>query len=215
MLGALNRLTTTNRNNLVASLNSFYGLNVPAGSIFPYVGKTPPEGYLFCDGEEYELSKYPELYTAIGFNFGIGTTSTKFRVPDLKERIVVGFDENDEDFNTVGKLGGSATVVLKPENLPRHAHTISSGTHSHSVYAYGANANVTYSDDGSNRDGKNSGYSTSTTSVSNDPSTWSHSHTFTSGWQYHYHDILKAGNANPAAHENRQPFRYTNFIIKY
>ena len=213
--GVLTRLTTINKTSFVTALNSFYGSNVPPGSIFPYVKDTPPAGYLMCDGAEYDLAFYPNLYSAIGFNFGMGSTATKFKVPDMADRTIVGYDPDDEDFDTIGKLGGEASVALKSTDLPPHAHYMPSSSHSHRSYCYSSNANVTYSDDGSNRDQSHSGYSTSSTSVSNSTQTWSHTHSFSTPYETHFHTILKSGYDNPTAHENRQPYRRMYFIIKY
>lgn len=213
--GPLNRLTTTNRNNFVASLNSFYGVNVPPGSVFPYVGNVAPAGYLMCDGEQYDLSTYPRLYSAIGFNFGVGTSSTMFRVPDFTDRTIVGYNPSDIDFDTVGKLGGEASVVLESKHLPSHRHYIATGSHSHIAYTSTNDANITSSYYNNNRDGKNSGYSTTSTADDDYQSNWSHTHTYTSPNQSHYHDTSSAGYLNPTAHENRQPYRRMNFIIKY
>ena len=53
---------------------------VPPGTIVEYGGSTPPDGWVEADGEEYENTKFPSLFAAIGTTFG-GTAST-FNVPD-------------------------------------------------------------------------------------------------------------------------------------
>ena len=39
---------------------------VPAGTIAIFVGSTPPDGWLKCDGTEYPQNKFPDLYKAVG-----------------------------------------------------------------------------------------------------------------------------------------------------
>lgn len=41
-----------------------------------------------------------------------------------KGRVLVGKDENDEDFNTVGKIGGEKTHTLTIDEMPTHNHGI-------------------------------------------------------------------------------------------
>ena len=56
-----------------------------------------------------------------------------------KGRTLVGVDENDSNFNTVNKTGGSKTTTLAVTNLPSHTHSIpalsgtaaSAGAHTH------------------------------------------------------------------------------------
>jgi len=132
------------------SRDSFIGdLGVPIGSIMPYAGVNPPEGYLLCDGAEVEEDEYPELYAIIGTIYngtaplaGINT----FRLPDLRGRFAMGRDNMDNgnaiptsagpfdggggsanrigdvQASTLGGAGGSDTVALAQSNLPDHTH---------------------------------------------------------------------------------------------
>ena len=68
---------------------------VPIASIISFAGLTPPQGYLFCDGAEVQISLYPELYAVIGNTYkgpdpyiGLAT----FRLPDLRGRFALGAD---------------------------------------------------------------------------------------------------------------------------
>lgn len=42
----------------------------------------------------------------------------------LKGRVCVGLDENDTDFNTIGKTGGEKTHTLTINEMPAHTHKI-------------------------------------------------------------------------------------------
>lgn len=71
---------------------------IPAGTILPYAGETPPTGYLFCDGSEINIGSYPDLFSVIGYKYkeqslliGINT----FALPDLRGRFALGRDSMD------------------------------------------------------------------------------------------------------------------------
>jgi microcystin-dependent protein/cytoskeletal protein CcmA (bactofilin family) len=71
---------------------------IPAGTILPYAGETPPSGYLFCDGSEITIGAYPDLFAVIGYKYkeqtlliGINT----FALPDMRGRFALGRDSMD------------------------------------------------------------------------------------------------------------------------
>lgn len=84
---------------------------------------------LICDGSYYSKDTYADLYQAIGDTYG--STSTTFRVPDMRNKFVMGN-------LTAGMTGGASTKTLTTEHLPSHTHGIalhssSTGAHTHSV----------------------------------------------------------------------------------
>lgn len=94
-----------------AEVNSLLTNHIPIGAIIMWSGSHDniPDGYALCDSS---------------------TSGT----PDLSGRFVVGYDPNNSDYSTVGKTGGSESVVLYERHLPRHNHegtTGFSGKHSH------------------------------------------------------------------------------------
>ena len=46
----------------------------------------------------------------------------------LKGRVLVGLDENDSNFNAVGKTGGEKTHTLTVSEMPPHTHTLNNAT---------------------------------------------------------------------------------------
>lgn len=62
---------------------------VPAGSLLAYAGSLTPTGFLTCDGSSQLRATYPDLFTAIGTNFG-SADSTHFNLPDMRGRAAVG-----------------------------------------------------------------------------------------------------------------------------
>lgn len=67
---------------------------VPIGSIIPYASTTLPKGFLLCDGAEISKTDYADLYEIIGDTFGTATDSTKFKLPDLRDKFVQGANGN-------------------------------------------------------------------------------------------------------------------------
>ena len=56
--------------------------------------KVPPH-WLLCDGSEYDVGAYPELFDVIGYTYG--GSGNKFKVPDYRECTLVGAGENGTD----------------------------------------------------------------------------------------------------------------------
>jgi len=109
----------------------------PPGVIMPYVGDTEPPGWKFCDGSQYLIGDYSDLFAAIGFKFGGESTVTPgfFRVPDLRGRMPLGADNmggtsadvveaSYADF--VGAEGGQEDTEISVQNLPQHVHDLRS-----------------------------------------------------------------------------------------
>ena len=67
----------------------------PPGKISMYMGLTAPQGYLMCDGAEYDIDSYPLLATILlELPFNEGVADRKFRVPDLRKRVPEGASNN-------------------------------------------------------------------------------------------------------------------------
>lgn len=72
--------------------NSVYA--VPIGTILSYASATPPNGFLVCDGSEVSKSTYADLFEVIGDTYGTATDTSKFKLPDLRDRFVQGANGN-------------------------------------------------------------------------------------------------------------------------
>jgi microcystin-dependent protein len=101
---------------------------LPVGTVQPFLGLTPPLGYLVCQGQMVSKAEYPELYKVCLSAFGI-ETNTHFYLPDLRGKTLAGYDENDATMNTIGKLLGQKTHVhttgnhtLTVAEMPTHQH---------------------------------------------------------------------------------------------
>lgn len=118
------------------------------GEIKTWAGVSIPTGWLECDGSEKLISDYPLLAAALGADdpanidpiWGIPSDNDHFVLPNLKGKVPVGNDLNDEDFEEIGKSGGRKDAIVPYHNHSVNAVSISSsGAHTnHTLKGYGA-----------------------------------------------------------------------------
>lgn len=92
------------------------------GTVLAVATANPPEGTLLCDGQSYERSEYPELYSVLATPFILD--SEAFMVPDLRGRVVAGALQFDTPPFNVGNIFGEVDHFLDESEMPTHAHTI-------------------------------------------------------------------------------------------
>lgn len=99
---------------------------IPAGMIqaWPNSLDTIPEGWLVCQGQAVSRTEYPKLFAAIGTMYGPGDDLNTFNLPDLMNRIPVGYGGSTVDF---GKSGGEVTHLLSVNEMPSHTHNLRLG----------------------------------------------------------------------------------------
>lgn len=95
-------------------------LPLPVGTLISYMGQASTVanlaslGWLVCDGSSVSNVTYPDLYTAIGTNYG-GNGSPQFNLPDLRGCFMRSVDPSgveDPDYTTrTSPVYGDATVV--------------------------------------------------------------------------------------------------------
>ena len=62
----------------------------PTGAFIYWPGKTPPAGWLICNGAEISRETYRALFEVIGTTWGEGNGSTTFNLPNAINRVVQG-----------------------------------------------------------------------------------------------------------------------------
>ena len=97
---------------------------VPIGSVVQWFADTPPANWLILDGATISREEYPELFEIYGTKYGIGDGLTTFNLPDLKGKTVIELDNNQPEFNVLGKIGGEKTHTLTVEEMPKHSHDV-------------------------------------------------------------------------------------------
>ena len=110
----------------------------PVASMMPYAGATAPTDWLFCDGAELQRSVYNQLFQAIGTQYGTPSSSSVFKLPDMRGRFPLGKDnmsnpglgQGSADRVTspvadgLGLGAGNETKTIAKENLPDHEHDL-------------------------------------------------------------------------------------------
>ena len=95
------------------------GLGAGPGSIVLWAGdiNNPPKNYYVCNGQQYSRTAgNPKLFEAIRYTYG--GSGNFFRVPDLRDRFIVGAGD---DYAT-GDTGGADSITLTVEQLAEHSH---------------------------------------------------------------------------------------------
>ena len=165
---------------------------LPVGTVQPFLGLTPPLGYLVCQGQMVSKAEYPELYKVCLSAFGI-ETNTHFYLPDLRGKTLAGYDENDTSMNTIGKLLGQKTHTHTTGN---HTLTVAEmPTHQHKNY---------FSWDSSAESGSEWGY---VVKMDRDGKTDGGAEEFIGGSQAHNH-------GDTGSSTNYQPTITINWIVK-
>jgi microcystin-dependent protein/cytoskeletal protein CcmA (bactofilin family) len=129
----LNRVSGTTGVFKISRDNLFDAIaKIPTGMITPFGGSSAPTHWLLCDGTEYVIGTYPELYAVIGSSFGVATAGY-FRTPDLRGRMPLGKDNmggtsanrvTATAADSVGGFGGDESKVIPVANLPDHEHDL-------------------------------------------------------------------------------------------
>ena len=124
---------------------------VPPGTIVAFAGKSPPEGWLLCDGAPVSRSMFFDLFAAVGTGWGAGDGVNTFNLPDLRGRFLRGVDmatARDPDAKTrpASNLGGNlgdAVGSLEVDTFMNHAHAVADPGHAHAEQI-GASPGATY-----------------------------------------------------------------------
>lgn len=98
-------------------------LFLPVGVIVDYMGTTNPPRWLPMQGQTIVDGQtlYPALWALLPASMKSGAN---ILMPDTRNRVTVGYNSSDADFNAIGKMGGSKTQILDVAHIPIHAHSI-------------------------------------------------------------------------------------------
>ena len=142
--------------------------------------------------------------------------------PDLKGRVLVGYDSNQKDYNKIGNNGGLSHVSLKTEELPEHTHTDSGHSHFISLKSsYEGSHSHDYNSNSYNFSSDTrwkSGHITKSyidhkvyTQVYTSSVNGNHNHNVNGESMTSYASISRTGNNEK--HENRQPYSVVAYIV--
>jgi microcystin-dependent protein len=102
-------------------LNNFF----PPGLVAYWPNPTAPTGYVELNGQELEITTYPDLYDQIGDMFGVAT-SGYFKVPDVRGLFIRAQDNGaGVDSLASSRTGGDTVGSTQEDGLKKHDHTTS------------------------------------------------------------------------------------------
>jgi hypothetical protein len=208
-------------------INTIPHTAVPIGTIIMYAGNTEPNGWFFCNGKSIPRSQFSKLFNVIGTRYSSQTIingNTLFTLPDLRHRLVKGFDATQAAYSTLGNTGGKIRHTLTLNQLPDHSHsgtlTVVGIGHSHN-YLRGGNSGIVANSPYGGARAYNFGTPTVTSgSATADAASSTHTHSVVTKTAAVYSNTITNPAAPGVAADNRtfsiiQPSLYMSFIIKY
>jgi microcystin-dependent protein len=84
------------------------------GLVIPFAGKTPPENWMLCQGQELSIAEHDDLFTLIGNMYG-GDGYVTFALPNLCERVAIHAGQGPQlQPYSVGATGGNEKIMITP-----------------------------------------------------------------------------------------------------
>lgn len=192
--------------------------NLPAGSVIMWAAITAPTNWLLCDGSVVAKATYPSLFASIGTTYNTGgETTDQFRLPNLKGRVVTGYDSSQTEFNTIGKTGGAKTHTLTTAEMPSHTHIQNSHNHTQDAHNHTLRVWV-FNGAGSSGNHYGMGWQ-SNTGAANDMGSYSSSGevqwgNFPTTATNQATTATNQNTGGDGAHNNLQPYITMQYIIK-
>ena len=106
------------------TIKALDGMPIGFNVLFSGPDNKIPTGWMLCDGRAISRTTYSELFDLIGTTYGVGDGSTTFNIPNLKGKVPVGLNIDDEEFDVLGKTGGEKEHTLIVGEIPAHNHKI-------------------------------------------------------------------------------------------
>jgi microcystin-dependent protein len=92
------------------------------GEIRMFAGNFPPNGWMFCEGQQLPISENEVLFQLIGTMYG-GDGQSTFALPDLRGRIPIHFGNGPDGVNyPQTQQAGVEEVTLTMQQIPVHTH---------------------------------------------------------------------------------------------
>jgi microcystin-dependent protein len=91
----------------------------PIGGCMLWGGPGAPDRFLLCQGQGVSRTQYARLFQRVGTQWGAGDGANTFNLPPCgKYLIPAGYDGMSGNTYSNGTVGGAATFLLQPNQLP-------------------------------------------------------------------------------------------------
>jgi hypothetical protein len=101
--------------NIIANVSGSSS-DFPVGTIIPWASPSTniPSGWFLCNGQELNISQWPELFSLLQTTYGSTTSTSRFKIPDLSGLFIRG-------------SGGLASPMgqIQSDTFKAHSHTFS------------------------------------------------------------------------------------------
>ncbi|MDC6179036.1 phage tail protein [Ralstonia solanacearum] len=101
------------------------------GSVAMFACKTPPAGWLKCNGAAVSRTTYERLFKLIGTTFGAGDGAATFNLPELRAEFPRGWDDGR------GVDSGRAFGSSQAQALSSHQHKTAVGFDGSNLFGWG------------------------------------------------------------------------------
>ena len=109
---------------------NFFEYLIPVGTIIPFAGVNPPNGWLVCNGVAINRTTYANLFNVISTSWGAGDSNATFNLPDLRGQFLRGIDgssniDPDKLSRTAKYFGGNTgnnVGSFQSDLLKNHTH---------------------------------------------------------------------------------------------
>jgi len=171
--------------------------SLAVGTILPFAGNNPPNGWLLCNGQVLDPVTNPNLgplHRLLGGTFD-PLQAGSVRVPDLCGRTLVGMGAGPNlTPRQLGQFGGFESHQLTINEMPSHNHAVNDPGHGHTAQASSGAPQQIHGTVGYD---VNSNYNRDVTVNPRQTG------------------ISIQNNGGNVPHNNMQPYVVVNFIIKY
>ena len=94
------------------------------GEIRLFAGNFPPNGWMFCEGQQLPISENDVLFQLIGTTYG-GDGEETFNLPNLASRVPIHQGTGpDGTTYQIGEQFGVESVTLTTQQIPSHTHPL-------------------------------------------------------------------------------------------
>ena len=106
---------------------------VPAGTIVAFGNTTAPTGWLACNDAAVSRTTFARLFAVIGTSFGVGDGSGNFNVPDLRDRVPLGFGTNNSSMGVITSAAAASAVMASASKSGVTTATNTTGSTTQSI----------------------------------------------------------------------------------